>query len=114
MLFHIKSHLSYFVDVIGVVQDMGYCQMQEGIGKKLQVNFTLKDLNGITLNCTLWEDYAGRFIQYSNERKEGGPVILMLKYGKVKEEGLLCVFSSFITLYLFVCFILKITVIYNM
>lgn len=32
------------LDVIGVVQDMGYCQLNEGAGKKLQVNFTMKDL----------------------------------------------------------------------
>lgn len=32
----------FFVDVIGVVQDMGYCQLNEG--KKLQVNFTMKDI----------------------------------------------------------------------
>ncbi|RHN55670.1 putative nucleic acid-binding protein [Medicago truncatula] len=42
----------------------------------------------ITLNCTLWESYAGTFIRYNNERKEQGPVIVLLKYGKVKEEGL--------------------------
>jgi hypothetical protein len=76
-------------DVIGVVQDMGYCQVHEGTGKKLQVNFTLRDLSDVTLNCTLWESYAGTFINYNNERKEHGPVIVLLKYGKVKEEGLL-------------------------
>jgi hypothetical protein len=32
------------VDVIGVVQDMGYCQLNDTTGKKLQVNFTMKDL----------------------------------------------------------------------
>jgi hypothetical protein len=79
-------------DVIGVVQDMGYCQLHEGTGKKLQVNFTLRDLSDVTLNCTLWESYAGTFIHYNNMRKEHGPVIVMLKYGKVKEEGLFIFF----------------------
>jgi len=102
----------WIVDVIGVVQDMGYCQLQEGTGKKLQVNFTFRDLSDITLNCTLWESYAGKFIQYNNDRKEHGPVIVLIKYGKVKEEGLehvdllykliivICVFIF----YVFICY----------
>jgi hypothetical protein len=27
------------------------------------------------------------FIKYNNERKECGPVVVMLKYAKIKEEG---------------------------
>ncbi|XP_039683751.1 uncharacterized protein [Medicago truncatula] len=75
----------FFVDVIGVVQDMGYCQLNEG--KKLQVNFTMKDISDIVLNCTLWEEYAAKFVQYNSDRKEAGPVIVLLKYCKIKEEG---------------------------
>lgn len=41
----------------------------------------------ISLNCTLWEDYAAMFIKYNSERKQGGPVVVMLKYAKIKEEG---------------------------
>ncbi|RHN44815.1 putative nucleic acid-binding protein [Medicago truncatula] len=52
-------------NVIGVVQDMGYCQLNEG--KKLQ--------------------YAAKFVQYNSDRKEAGPVIVLLKYCKIKEEG---------------------------
>lgn len=73
--------------VIGVVQDMGYCQLIEGTGKKLQVNFTMKDLSDISINCTLWEDYASKFLKFNNERKEFGPVVVMLTYAKLKEEG---------------------------
>ncbi|RHN60508.1 hypothetical protein MtrunA17_Chr4g0026601 [Medicago truncatula] len=47
-----KWRVDLLVHVIGVVQDMSYCQLHEGIGKKLQVNFTLRDLSVITLNCT--------------------------------------------------------------
>lgn len=72
-------------DVIGVVQDMRYCQVHDGTGKKLQVNFTLRDLTDVTLNYTLWESYVGTFIHYNNERKENSPVIVLLKYDKVKE-----------------------------
>lgn len=39
-----KWRADILVHVIGVVQDMGYCQLSEGTGKKLQVNFTMKDL----------------------------------------------------------------------
>jgi hypothetical protein len=42
----------------------------------------------IPLNCTLWEDYAAKFINFNSERKEGGPVIVMMEYAKIKEEGL--------------------------
>ncbi|KEH22461.1 plant OB fold protein, putative [Medicago truncatula] len=75
------------IHVIGYVHEVGYCQMQEGTSKKLQVNFMLKDGSDIALNCTLWEDCAAKFIKFSNERKEAGPIIVMLKYEKVKEEG---------------------------
>jgi len=51
-------------------------------------------LSDIVINCTLWEEYAGKFIQYNSERKEVGPVIVMLKYGKIKEEGLFVVFHN--------------------
>lgn len=34
----------FFQDAIEVVQKMGFCQLNQGTGKKLQVNFTMKDL----------------------------------------------------------------------
>lgn len=40
-----KWKADLLVHVIGVVQDMGFCQLTEGTGKKLQVNFTMKDLS---------------------------------------------------------------------
>ncbi|AES89115.1 plant OB fold protein, putative [Medicago truncatula] len=75
------------VNAIEVVQKMGFCQLNQGTGKKLQVNFTMKDLSDISINCTLWEEYAAQFIKYNSERKEGGSVVVMLKYAKIKEEG---------------------------
>jgi len=39
------------------------------------------------MNCSLWDDYAGKFIKFNNDNKENGPIIVMLKYGKIKEEG---------------------------
>jgi len=47
------NHLSLLLlcqDVIGVVQDMGYSQLNEGNGKKLQVNFTMRDLRCLIYN----------------------------------------------------------------
>ncbi|RHN74002.1 putative nucleic acid-binding protein [Medicago truncatula] len=63
-----KWRSDLLVHVIGMVQDMGYCQLNEGNGKKLQ-------------------DYAARFIQYNKDRKDVGPLIIMLNYCKIKEEG---------------------------
>jgi hypothetical protein len=51
------------------------------------MTFILFLCSDIPLNCTLWEEYAAKFIKFSNERKEAGPIIVMLKYAKVKEEG---------------------------
>jgi len=39
----------------------------------------------IPLNRTLWEEYVRKFIKYNTKRKEGGPVIVMLKYAKINE-----------------------------
>lgn len=44
-------------------------------------------LSDIVLNCTMWEEYAAKFVQYKSDRKEAGPVIVLLKYCKIKEEG---------------------------
>ncbi|KAK2370683.1 hypothetical protein QL285_083708 [Trifolium repens] len=45
------------IDVIGNFHELGYTQLVPG-GRKLQVNFKLKDLTGNILNVTLWEDFA--------------------------------------------------------
>ncbi|KAI5442705.1 hypothetical protein KIW84_011658 [Lathyrus oleraceus] len=40
-----------------------------------------------TLNCTLWETYAVKFMNYVQMNKDGGPIIIMLQYAKVKAGG---------------------------
>lgn len=45
-------------------------------------------LSDIVLHCTLWEEYAAKFIKYNSDRKDVGPVIVLLKYCKIKAEGL--------------------------
>ncbi|XP_058775346.1 uncharacterized protein LOC131649610 [Vicia villosa] len=64
------------IDVIGMVTEIGYTQLQQG-GKKQQINLSLKDL--------------------SKNRKDTTPLIIVLQYAKVKEEGKypLCVSNTF-------------------
>ncbi|RHN55405.1 putative nucleic acid-binding protein [Medicago truncatula] len=71
--------------LVRYVHEIGYCQVMAGTGKKLQSS-------DISLNCTLWEDYAAKFIKFNNENKETGPIIVMLKYGKINEEGWCLIF----------------------
>ncbi|XP_050914691.1 uncharacterized protein LOC127129579 [Lathyrus oleraceus] len=40
-----------------------------------------------TLNCTLWETYAVKFMNYIQMNNDGGPSIILLQYAKVKAEG---------------------------
>ncbi|AES79029.1 animal RPA1 domain protein, putative [Medicago truncatula] len=68
-----RWHHDLLIHVIGFVHKMDYCQMNEGTSKKRQVNFI-----DMPLNYTLWEEYAATFIKFSNERKEVGPIIVML------------------------------------
>ncbi|XP_058753022.1 uncharacterized protein LOC131626208 [Vicia villosa] len=84
------------MDVIGMVTEIGYTQLQQG-GKKQQINLSLKDLSGNVLNCTLWEGYAVQFHEFSKNRKDTTPLIIVLQYAKVKEEGKypLCVSNTF-------------------
>ncbi|XP_058783210.1 uncharacterized protein LOC131657876 [Vicia villosa] len=75
------------IDVIGVVDAIGYQQTGSG-GKKLQVNFVLRDAANNTMNCTLWEDYAKQFFKFSEENAStSGPTVVLLLYAKVKEQG---------------------------
>ncbi|XP_058784467.1 uncharacterized protein LOC131659272 [Vicia villosa] len=79
-----------------VLIEIGYTQLQQG-GKKQQINLLLKDLSDNILNCTLWEGYAVQFHDFSKNRKDTTPLIIVLQYAKVKEEGkyLLCVSNTF-------------------
>ncbi|XP_058763554.1 uncharacterized protein LOC131637002 [Vicia villosa] len=79
------------IDVIGMVTEIGYTQLQQG-GKKQQINLLLKDLSNNILNCTLWEGYAVQFHDFSKNRKDTTPIIIVLQYAKVKEEGLILLY----------------------
>ncbi|XP_058772475.1 uncharacterized protein LOC131646465 [Vicia villosa] len=75
------------IDVIGMLESIGYQQTQSG-GRKLQVNFLLKDSSNNTINCTLWEDYAKAFFKFNKEKPATcDPTVILLQYAKVKEAG---------------------------
>ncbi|WJX19584.1 hypothetical protein P8452_09253 [Trifolium repens] len=72
------------IDVIGSFHELGYTQLVPG-GRKLQVNFKLKDLTGNILNVTRWEDFALQFANYNKRRTDWGPTILLIHNAKIKE-----------------------------
>ncbi|XP_058766656.1 uncharacterized protein LOC131640263 [Vicia villosa] len=75
------------IDVIGMLESIGYQQTQIG-GKKFQANFLLRDASNNTINCTLWEDYAKQFFKFNEDNSATtGPVVIMIQYAKVKEAG---------------------------
>ncbi|XP_058783999.1 uncharacterized protein LOC131658754 [Vicia villosa] len=79
-----KKHL--LTDVIGVIDEVGYTQSM--VRKKPQINFILRDLGSNTLHCTLWETYATQFFEFKQKQDYPcAPVIILLKYAKIKEEG---------------------------
>ncbi|XP_058746052.1 uncharacterized protein LOC131618919 [Vicia villosa] len=72
-------------NVIGVVDEIGYTQVQVG-SKKQQVNFVIRDLSNNTITVTLWEAYAVQFINYVEQQVDTAiPVVIMIQYAKVKE-----------------------------
>ncbi|WJX56134.1 hypothetical protein P8452_41823 [Trifolium repens] len=81
-----KFREDFLYDIIAAVDEIGYTQPHAG-SKKIQVNLKLKDVSDVTLHCTLWEDYATKFINFVNGNNDGGPTILCMKYAKIKKEG---------------------------
>ncbi|XP_058753459.1 uncharacterized protein LOC131626642 [Vicia villosa] len=75
------------IDVIGMLESVGYQQTQSG-GKKCQANFLLRDASNNTINCTLWEDYAKQFFKFTEDKSAtSGPIIVLIQFAKVKEAG---------------------------
>ncbi|XP_058733682.1 uncharacterized protein LOC131605326 [Vicia villosa] len=75
------------IDVIGMVESIGYSQTTSG-GRKQQINMMLRDGGENTINCTLWESYAEQFMKFKQERgDDSGPIFVMIQYAKVKEQG---------------------------
>ncbi|XP_058755817.1 uncharacterized protein LOC131629035 [Vicia villosa] len=75
------------IDVIGMVDNIGFSQTQSG-AKKQQVNLVLRDLGNNIVNCTIWKSYADQFINFTQDQVNvSGPTVVLLQYAKVKEEG---------------------------
>ncbi|XP_058745846.1 uncharacterized protein LOC131618695 [Vicia villosa] len=75
------------IDVIGMVESIGYSQTTSG-ARKQQINMMLRDGGENTINCTLWESYAEQFMKFKQERgDDSGPIFVMIQYAKVKEQG---------------------------
>ncbi|XP_058757343.1 uncharacterized protein LOC131630581 [Vicia villosa] len=69
-----NKHL--LIDVIRVVDEIGYTQGQVG-GKK----------HNNTINCTVWESYAMQFINYMQQRSDfSDRVVVFIQYAKFKQE----------------------------
>ncbi|XP_058733797.1 uncharacterized protein LOC131605463 [Vicia villosa] len=82
------------IDVIGMVSEISYTQIQAG-NKKQHINLVLKDLCNNILNCTLWEGYAMQFHEFHKQSKDlSSPTVIVLQFAKVKEEGLLSLLSN--------------------
>ncbi|XP_058722123.1 uncharacterized protein LOC131593573 [Vicia villosa] len=80
-----KWNKDQLLDVIGVVDEIGYTQVQVG-SKKQQVNFVIRDLGNNTITVTLWEAYAVQFINYVEQQVDTAiPIVIMIQYAKVKE-----------------------------
>jgi hypothetical protein len=41
----------------------------------------------VTLHCTLWEDYATKFLNFVNGNTDSGPTIICIRYAKIRKEG---------------------------
>ncbi|GAU10791.1 hypothetical protein TSUD_424850, partial [Trifolium subterraneum] len=72
--------------IIGAVDEIGYTQPHSG-SRKIQVSFNLRDLSDNVVKCTLWEDYATKFLNFNNNNSDAGPTIVCMKYAKAKQEG---------------------------
>ncbi|XP_058732606.1 replication protein A 70 kDa DNA-binding subunit A-like [Vicia villosa] len=55
-------------DIIGVVQEINNFQYNNS-GKKSFVSLSLKDLKGVIVNCTLWESYGTKILDFYHDEK---------------------------------------------
>ncbi|GAU49007.1 hypothetical protein TSUD_284940 [Trifolium subterraneum] len=76
----------YLYDIIGAVDEICYTQPHSG-SRKIQVSFNLRDLSDNVVKCTLWEDYATKFLNFNNNNSDAGPTIVCMNYAKAKQEG---------------------------
>ncbi|GAU49600.1 hypothetical protein TSUD_407650 [Trifolium subterraneum] len=80
-----KVRKDVLIDVIGSFHELGYTQLVPGGARKVHINFKIKDLTGNILPCILWELFAEKFVKYNNERKDDGPVVILIHNAMIKE-----------------------------
>ncbi|KAH1241605.1 hypothetical protein GmHk_07G019154 [Glycine max] len=72
----------FFVDVIGVVEEVVFRQVS---GKGRRVVFKLKDLSQQLLSCTSWDDYCLQFLKFLDDYEGDGPITVLLSHCRIKE-----------------------------
>ncbi|XP_058759871.1 uncharacterized protein LOC131633171 [Vicia villosa] len=55
-------------------------------GKKSFVSLSLKDLKGVIVNCTLWEGYGTKFLDFYHNEKNSGAIVIVLTHAMIKES----------------------------
>ncbi|XP_058766859.1 uncharacterized protein LOC131640487 [Vicia villosa] len=55
-------------------------------GKKTFVALSLKDLSGDIINCTLWESYGSKFLDYYNDPTNTGAIVIILTHAMIKDS----------------------------
>ncbi|GAU48631.1 hypothetical protein TSUD_86140 [Trifolium subterraneum] len=65
---------------------MTYSQQHAG-PKKICAAFTVVDSSGVELSCTLRGHFATTLFNYLNGRTNIGPVVIIIKHGKIKDAS---------------------------
>ncbi|KAL6508619.1 hypothetical protein OROGR_023330 [Orobanche gracilis] len=71
------------VDSMGVVHEVNYSQPNANLKK---VVFTMKDISGDLISCTLWEEHAIKFMNYCHSKPIDAPIIIILTHAWIKES----------------------------
>lgn len=70
------------VDAIGVVHELTSHHIYSS---PKRVVFTMKDLSGQTVTCTLWDDLCLQLLNYLRETNGVETVVIMLTHAHIKE-----------------------------
>ncbi|XP_058777136.1 replication protein A 70 kDa DNA-binding subunit C-like [Vicia villosa] len=79
-----NCQLNRLEDIIGVVHEINNMQSNTP-GKKTFAAFSLKDLSGNIVSCTLWESYGSKFLDYYNDPNNSGAIVVILTHAMIKE-----------------------------
>ncbi|XP_058763379.1 uncharacterized protein LOC131636802 [Vicia villosa] len=86
-----KCQLNRLEDDISVIHEINNMQSNTP-GKKTFVSLNLKDLSGNFVNCTLWESYGCKFLDYYNDANNSGAIIIILTHAMIKDSQGLFIF----------------------